>query len=140
MKLRVTISKYHSWYFLPNITTNHAITYTNHFFNFSYSLAYQLAIYSYNILLNHFFKLQCSILSLNNVLFCMCEVNWNWKNFFLGFTQAWKVPEFLTNPRKVLEFLQESIPENHHILKKKTSEISEFPIWLWLEFQMFRVV
>ena len=62
------------------------------------------------------------------------------KKLFLGFTQTWKVPEFLTNPRKVLEFLQESIPENHHILKKKTSEISEFPIWLWLEFQMFRVV
>ena len=28
VKLRITVSKYHSWY-MPNITTNHAITYTN---------------------------------------------------------------------------------------------------------------
>ena len=25
----ITISKYHSWYLMPNITSNHAITYTN---------------------------------------------------------------------------------------------------------------
>ena len=30
VKLRITILKYHSWYyFMSNITTNHAITYTN---------------------------------------------------------------------------------------------------------------
>ena len=138
MKLRITISKYHSWYFLPNITTNHAITYTNHFFNFSYSLTYQLAIYSYKILFNRFFKLQCSILSLNNVLFSVKATEIE-KLFFRVHTDL-KSSWILTNPWKVLEFLQESIPENHHILKKKTSEISEFPIWLWLEFQMFRVV
>ena len=25
----LTVLKYHSWYLMPNITTNHAITYTN---------------------------------------------------------------------------------------------------------------
>ena len=29
VKLRITISKYRSLYFMPNITANHAITYTN---------------------------------------------------------------------------------------------------------------
>ena len=30
MKLRITISKYHSWYLCQISPTNHAITYTNH--------------------------------------------------------------------------------------------------------------
>ena len=45
MKLRITISKYHSWYLCQISRTNHAITYTNHFkFQIFYHFTFQVFI------------------------------------------------------------------------------------------------
>ena len=140
MKLRITISKYHSWY-LCQISLQIMLLPIQIIFSILVILwpitwpytaitFFLIAFSNYNVVFFHF----------RMSYFVWSQLKLKKLFFFSGFAQTWKVPEFLTNPQKVLEFRQESIPENHHILTKKTPKISEFPICIWLEFQTFRVV
>ena len=138
MKLRITISKYHLWYLcqislqimLLPIQIIFSILVILWPINWPYTAIkfFLIAFSNYNVVFFHW--------TMSYFVWSQLKLK---KLFFRVHTDL-KSSWILTNPWKVLEFLQESIPENHHILKKKTSEISEFPIWLWLEFQMFRVV